>query len=973
MSFVCVDLKKVVLFILLPFLALEVYAQKNGSSTAQGGFNVSGVVDDTGIYENTLSRSLPVDTLRNYAREGTIFGWFANGSDQSGGWIHGTNQFVDVAKATKISLPDGVLGAQLTEVLVTFIYKAPTITTQTYSIEIREVTSDGAPGDLLDFQVYNMSDINADDSFDTDALETSHVFSGGVNVPQEFFVVVNFGSGYPDTDFQNVAIAASDNLGRFVEEDWELLSNNSWINMSESWFSDDPNNNGWYMWIDAVVNTDVAFNDPNEPNNTASQATSAQDGFVSSSAAIFPVGDVDYYAFDGTAGTTADVFAQAEVGANIQIDGIITIYNSVGDFIAENDDFNGSFTESRVTFTVPATDRYFIRYASFDNDTGADFPNKREEDGNNRSVLNSAMQKHLTGIHSGSASEKGSENVDSVTEVGAYTMQVTITGGGGGEDAVPPTIQHTPPSLVVPAGQEVVVQADVTDAGSGVETVLVAYLEGGRGSESAVISPMTLVSGNTYQASIPANFVNERGLQYLIAAADFAGNDGLGNLVNLGIRFDDGVSRPIGITGTDANSYRILSMPITLDNNSVRAVLEDDLGPYDPEVWRFWELQANQMYAEFPGVGAFTPGRAYWFATSQTGRTITSGPGTTVTTGFLVDVDLNPGWTFVGTPFNFPIDARQIALESGAAPDIRTFTGSWSTISGPMMPFQGYAVASVGSDRLVINPFIPETSKRSPVVASKTTEATYDWAVSVSASSGTLVDNDNVFAVSSAASEEWDVLDRPEPPVIGTYISLYFPHSDWDVPFNHFNTDVRQAIDDVQQWVFEVSTNVDEPIDITFAGIDSIPSEYQVHLVDRQMHYQQDLRESTVYTIASREEDLKERFAIVVGKSDSVLEELNALTAIPETITLRSYPNPFQTYMTLEFGLPEATEVSIDVYDLLGKRVARLIQDRTLDAGTHALQWQGTDTAGRPLANGIYLFAVQTGASRATQKVVLLR
>ena len=973
MSFDCVDLKKVMLLVLLPFLVLDVYAQKTVSSASEGGFSISDVARDAKLVENTLSESLPIDTLRNYTRQGTIFGWFANGEDQTGGWIHGTNQFVDVAKATKISLPDGALGAQLTEVLVTFIYKAPTVTTQTYSIEIREVTSDGAPGDLLDSRVFNMSDINADDSFDTDALDTSHLFSGGVNVPQEFFVVVNFGAGYPESDFQNVAIAASDNLGRFVEEDWELLSDNSWINMSQSWFSDDPDNNGWYMWIDAVVNTDVAFNDPNEPNNTASQATGVQDGFVSSGAAIFPVGDVDYYSFSGTAGTTADIFAQAATGSDVELDGIITIYNSAGDFIAENDDFNGSFTESRVTFSVPATDTYFIRYASFDNDTGADFPNKRDtQDEAVSDVLLTRVNRHFREIQ-GAKKENLAANVHSVTEVGAYTMQLTITGGGGGEDTAPPEIQHTPASLVVPQGQEVIIQAEVTDLGSGVEAVLLAYLEGGRGSENAVISPMVLVSGNTYQTNIPANFVNERGLQYLIAASDLAGNDGLGNLVNLGIRFDGGVTRPIGVTGTDENSYRILSMPITLDNSSVQAVLADDLGPYDPEVWRFWELEADQTYSEFPGVGTLAPGNAYWFATSQTGQTITTGPGTTVTTGFLVDIELNPGWTFVGTPFNFPVSLSQVALESGVAPDIRTFTGSWSTISGSMMPFQGYAVASVGSDRMLINPFIPETSKQSNVVASKTNADTYDWAVSVSASSGALVDNDNMFAVSRAASQDWDVLDRPEPPVIGNYISLYFPHADWNVPFAHFNTDVRQGVDDVQQWDFEVSTNVSDPIEIAFSGINSVPADYDVHLVDRQMHIQQDLRESSVYTISGRENDLEERFAIVVGKSDSVKEELAAMTQIPDAITLRSYPNPFQNYMTMEFGLPEATEVSIDVYDMLGKRVARLIHGKSLDAGTHAVQWQGTDTMGRPLANGIYVFAVQTGASRATQKVVLLR
>ena len=973
MSFAGVDLKRVALLSLLTLLVHEIYAQQQVSIDSDNAFKTSRIEPAGNLTDVVQKNALPVDTLQNYTvGDGTIFGWFADGMDQSGGWVHGTNLREDVAKATRITLPDGVSGAVLTEVLVTFIYKAPTVTTQMYSIQIREVASNGAPGDLLYDETYNMIDINADDDFSTDAFPTSHLFSEEVNVPREFFVVVNFGS-YTSADYENVAIAASPNLLRFVEEEWELQRGNNWEILSDTWLSGDTTiTNGWYMWIDAVVNTDIAFNDPNEPNDSASDATVIQDGFVSTGAAIFPLNDVDYYSFEGVGGAMIDVFTQAAVGSASEIDGIISIYSSSGALVAFNDDLNGSFTESQVRITLPVTDTYFIRYAAFDNDTGDDFPNKREPDYDEvGGILQTRLLEQISDSQRGVKVEKARKNTQRSAEVGAYTLRLTITGGGGDTDE--PVIQHVPPTTVVPVGQGITLQAEITDAGSGVDSVFVAYLEGGRTSNDGIVAEMTLTSGNTYEVDIPATFVNERGLQYLIAAFDFANNVAFGNVVNLSTRFEDGFTQAIAASGTDANSYRLISMPLNLDDSSVRTVLEDDLGAYDPEVWRFWELLANQSYAEFPNVGALTPGKAYWLATSRSGQSITTGAGTTTSISLPIEVALNPGWTFVGTPFNFPINPDQVVLNSGAVPDIRTFNGVWSVLNGPMMPFQGYAVASVNNDRMFISPFAPVTTKQGKREALHTAEDHFEWALSISATSGALLDSDNLLAVSGSASGGWDSLDRPEPPVIGDYISLYFPHHDWDVPFSHFNTDVRPSFEESQQWDFEVSTSVEDPIEISFDGIERVPAEYDVYLVDRQMHNQQDLRVSPTYTVLAREQDLKERFAVVVGKPGMIEDELTNLTEIPERISVRSYPNPFQSHMTLEFGLPTATDVSLDIYDILGKRVARLVEVTQMDAGTHAIQWEGVDAAGRPLANGMYVFALQAGTSLITQKVVLLR
>jgi hypothetical protein len=59
---------------------------------------------------------------------------------------------------------------------------------------------------------------------------------------------------------------------------------------------------------------------------------------------------------------------------------------------------------------------------------------------------------------------------------------------------------------------------------------------------------------------------------------------------------------------------------------------------------------------------------------------------------------------------------------------------------------------------------------------------------------------------------------------------------------------------------------------------------------------------------------------------------------IPKTISLKAYPNPVQDRATFRLDLPEAADVRLEVFDLLGRRVA-VVEDRSLSTGTHRIPW----------------------------------
>ena len=85
-----------------------------------------------------------------------------------------------------------------------------------------------------------------------------------------------------------------------------------------------------------------------------------------------------------------------------------------------------------------------------------------------------------------------------------------------------------------------------------------------------------------------------------------------------------------------------------------------------------------------------------------------------------------------------------------------------------------------------------------------------------------------------------------------------------------------------------------------------------------------------------------------------------------------SAPNPFRASTTLSFSLPGSDRVQIGIYDVQGRRVRQLVNER-LGGGRNAVAWDGKDDAGRSVVSGIYLWKLKAAGGEATQRMVLLR
>ena len=99
---------------------------------------------------------------------------------------------------------------------------------------------------------------------------------------------------------------------------------------------------------------------------------------------------------------------------------------------------------------------------------------------------------------------------------------------------------------------------------------------------------------------------------------------------------------------------------------------------------------------------------------------------------------------------------------------------------------------------------------------------------------------------------------------------------------------------------------------------------------------------------------------------------LNA-NAVPGEIALeQNFPNPFNPATYISFENTSDQKVSLEVYDLLGRKVRVVANDR-FPAGRHTFVWDARDDKGNAVSSGIYLYKVISGTHTITRKMLLLR
>ncbi|MBK8553873.1 MAG: T9SS type A sorting domain-containing protein [Ignavibacteria bacterium] len=111
------------------------------------------------------------------------------------------------------------------------------------------------------------------------------------------------------------------------------------------------------------------------------------------------------------------------------------------------------------------------------------------------------------------------------------------------------------------------------------------------------------------------------------------------------------------------------------------------------------------------------------------------------------------------------------------------------------------------------------------------------------------------------------------------------------------------------------------------------------------------------------------KMAIVESFRDSYLTSVSTINSgIPENFSLsQNYPNPFNPTTNLEFGISDLGFVTLKVFDIQGKEVSTLVNEK-MNPGTYKIEFDG-----KGLPSGVYFYKLETAGFADTKRMILLK
>gem|GEM_PF-6676868 len=119
--------------------------------------------------------------------------------------------------------------------------------------------------------------------------------------------------------------------------------------------------------------------------------------------------------------------------------------------------------------------------------------------------------------------------------------------------------------------------------------------------------------------------------------------------------------------------------------------------------------------------------------------------------------------------------------------------------------------------------------------------------------------------------------------------------------------------------------------------------------------------------------EISELGTYLIGLSATVDDATDEIATTPSAYRLdQNWPNPFNTGTTISFSLSDPAVVELDIYNILGQRVATLV-DKHFSGGSHDIFWDGTNSGGDNCGSGVYFYRLKTDAFSEIKRMLLLK
>jgi hypothetical protein len=570
------------------------------------------------------------------------------------------------------------------------------------------------------------------------------------------------------------------------------------------------------------------------------------------------------------------------------------------------------------------------------------------------------------GISSGGSWSSGAGILSSVSGLLAVDLTPTTDPLAGGEGDVPIDIEIG--SLDQP------------------QSVRLYYRPGGRTEYESLV--MSSAGGGHWTAEIPADRIGLRGVEYYVEVL-LANRKAFSPTRN---RAERPWRIPVRVTDFDgdgalrtaARTFRMVSVPAILDDESAGSVLYDDLGQPDSLSWRCgrWD-PATLAYSEagVDSLMAFRPARAFWLITDQaktidfTGQTVFANR----LDGF--GLRLQPGWNQIGNPFAYGVRVTESLVDDGIR--VRTFAQAvadglieaaplhrydgirYVNEETVLSPYSGYFAANLGSRAIdLVLPSREALPSATKISSSAVSAGGFEWALKATARQEGAAEAVIDLASSAAAQPGWDRWDRLVAPLAPTQrVALCVINDSLPSGLGRLQRDVRPIGEPGGSWTIELAAATTGPVSLDWMLPSELPAGYTARLIDLELERYVDCQPNGSYAAVFYKPGTK-RFQIAVGTPEWLNEQAGSIASLGghfAAAIVGGNPSSHGSRVRLVLERPE--RVGLKVYDI-GGRLVHAIDRVDLQSGVHVIPWDGTGLHGDRTPAGIYFIRV-TGANKA--------
>jgi hypothetical protein len=392
---------------------------------------------------------------------------------------------------------------------------------------------------------------------------------------------------------------------------------------------------------------------------------------------------------------------------------------------------------------------------------------------------------------------------------------------------------------------------------------------------------------------------------------------------------------------------------------------DNGIQSYDPKAY-YERFSVDSRFLCSTGKGFWVLHRGNWTIPSTS---INAAPLDTATWEVTISFpDTLRRFYLITNPFDLSVSWDSIASSNGIRDSIRGWDGFGWFRSYELTSYDGYLFFNGRGHSAIHIPWrltSPALTRLQKQVADVP-----GWRIDVVVRQGKFQDRTTSLGVSPSALIGMDDFEQRKPRAMAGIPDALFKRPEWDPVFSEFATDIRPGVADIEEWEMTVRSSDRKEVSLSFQGIHRVPEQFAVYLIDRARARAVNLRENSLYNFVPSTKITA--MSVVVGKPELVQEKLKGL--LPTRFELlANYPNPFNPSTTIPIAIPIQSEVTLDVYNVLGQHVRRL-REGPLEPGRYYFEWDGSNDAGVKVASGVYFARMRArGHADYANKMLLLK